>query len=213
MRKLAIPVMALLLVLSGCSLAPPSEQGSTDGTPSRSEETIIPTDGRSSGAEATDIPTDDFESALPTRRSLSRDFVQIGEITRETSDRSDEMKNESALQWYRRTFRNTADSGGPLLITLGIKHYATTASAKNAVETTTDDSTDSEQNIQEVTVRDEWTITQISSQNKAGNYVSTALYREESVVFKVQAIDPKRDYANQAQTLLSKMVVSVSSQS
>lgn len=199
MRKLAIIGVAIMLVLSGCGSAPAGEQNRTNGG--------------STGGEATSLQPDDLESALPTRRSLSRDYVEIGSIVRAPSDRSADMKNESTLQWYRRTYRNTADSGGPLLITMGIKQYETTVAAEDAVETVTTDSPNSEQTVEEVTVRDDLRLTQISSQNQVGNYVTTAVYRKENVVFKVQAIDPDQTYADQTQTLLSKMVASVNSQS
>ena len=204
MRRAGVIGIVILLLLSGCASTTPGDQ-----VDNQTETNNSPT---SPGSTISNIQTDDLDSALITRRSLSSDYVQIGEISRADSDRTAEMENESIKQWYRRTFRSTSDSNGPLLITTGIKHYDSPNRAQQAVETATAESSEVERDVQQVTIRNDLRIYQISSQPDTESYVTTAIHREGAVVFRAQTIDPNREYDDQAQRLLSEMIFSVTNQ-
>jgi len=204
MRKVTVLGVVILLLLSGCASTTPNDQFN-DNTSENDE-------SNSTDSATLNINTERLDSALITRRSLSSDYVQIGEISRADSDRTTEMENESIKQWYRRTFRSTSDSNGPLLITTGIKHYDSSNRAQQAIETATAESSEVERDVQQVTIRNDLRIYQISSQPDTGSYVTTAIHREGAVVFRAQTIDPNREYDDQAQRLLSEMIFSVTNQ-
>jgi hypothetical protein len=192
-----------MLLLAGCASSP-------------SDDTVDNGSGIDGGVQPSNstelnIQTDDLDSALITRRSLSSDYVLIGEVSQPETNRTAQMKNESIIQSYRRTYRVTSESGGPLLITAEITEYETTTAAKQALERSTRDSSESTREIEEATILDDLNYYHVSSEPDTGSYVSTALYRGEGVMFQAQTIDPNSEYDTQAQTLLAEMIISASS--
>lgn len=206
MRKISVVLVAILVLLSGCSalfggegtVSPEPAQPTVSGTP-------IPSPSPTQATDANQT-IQSLESIVLNRRDLSADYVRIGQVQQASPNQSADTVNDSVEEWYRHTFRQNTSASGPLLISSEVRKYDSATAARSALQRRSTGPERLNFTSNRVQVSSDIEIVLVQFRPDSGTYGVTAMYQTGAVVLTVQTFDPMQYHDQLARSLLLKMI-------